>query len=591
MYQKQYFVPKTSGTYAETLEAYGLAIILDEIFRANDIQKPKVKIQDTDGFYVISARTEVTEEMVRNTPYFNAFPYIKTEKDKNTNLPSGFIDYVKEKEIHDNFRDFKKSISNLDRNGYKKAIENYENKPHFDYDIFSKIQVNSLGGYLKAFNNVFTNKDYYSEFLKQILLLYSSLQDDAKSVDDNFRKLKKENKFNKIEKIKSLQFFNPHQGKGVNSEKSNSISLKQLPLFWFKEYLKMAGCYKSMLVEDVKVSDQKWDSKFYVVEPRSLELNLLNTIYRSFKPSITGISSVKLDISSILRYTKIFIEKSEEYQQKKPSFSKRFNPQEFVSGFHTAYQKNLGQNPAVSNIGYLRLPDFIEISSYEEGNKWIHILDEHVRVISKINEDIGSTTSMLHHYRQFLSSGVLDEFFEFNFEYAALLMHDIALPNRHAGKRWLEPFALNLLEEFLMSAEKEFKPILEVEGFRNVAKAIRKSTISEQYRKAKGKQQFDICYGMAQDLKRKSPYKEDLVTYLSEFIANYNAETARFVERHPELAKAGKVRATVKMQDIDELVGLIDEYGSDVIGKLLSAYGYALDRKEKFGEPAEDSKN
>ncbi len=587
MYQKQYFVPKTSGTYAETLEAYGLAIILDEIFRANDIQKPKVKIQDTGGFYVVSARTEVTEEMVRNTPYFNAFPYIRTEKDKNTNLPSGFIDHKREREIYD---DFIKFIVSLGRNKRKEDIENYEKKPHFDYDIFYKIEDDSLGGYLKAFNNVFTNKDYYSEFLKEILLLYSSPQDNAKSVDDNFKKLKKENKFNKIEKIKSLQFFNPHQGKGVNSEKSNSISLKQLPLLWFKEYLKMAGCYKSMFVRKVKAG-KKRDWKLYVVEPKSLELTLLDTIYRSFKPNVIGSSTVKLDISSILRYTKTFIQNSEEYQQKKPSFSKRFNPHHFVSGFHTTYQKSLGRKPAVSNIGYLRLPDFIEISSYEEGNKWINILDEHVRIISKINEDIGSTTSMLHHYRQFLSGGVVNEFFEFNFEYTALLMADIALPSGHTSKRRLEPFALNLLEEFLMSAEKEFKPILEVEGFRNVAKAIRKSTISEQYRKAKGKQQFDICYGMAQDLKRKSPYKEDLVTYLSEFIANYNAETARFVERHPELAKAGKVRATVKMQDIDELVGLIDEYGSDVIGKLLSAYGYALDRKEKFGEPAEDSKN
>lgn len=204
MYQKQYFVPKTSGTYAETLEAYGLAIILDGIFRASNIQKPKVKIQDTGSFYVVSARTEVTEEMVRNTPYFDAFPYIKIEKDKNTNLPSHLIDYKREKEIYDDFRKF---IASLDQNKRKEAIENYEKKPHFDYDIFSKIQVNSLRTYLKAFNNVFTNKDSYPEFLKQILFLYSSPQDDAKSVDGNFKKLQKDNKINKIEKIKTLQFF------------------------------------------------------------------------------------------------------------------------------------------------------------------------------------------------------------------------------------------------------------------------------------------------------------------------------------------------------------------------------------------------
>lgn len=128
--------------------------------------------------------------------------------------------------------------------------------------------------------------------------------------------------------------------------------------------------------------------------------------------------------------------------------------------------------------------------------------------------------------------------------------------------------------------EERFKPVLESQGFQNVAKAIRNATISAQYAKVRGDKRFDVHYGMAQDLKRKSPYKNDLVEYLSEFIALYNAETARYVEHHPEDFKAGKVRATVKTNDIEEVISLIDGYGSSIVGKLLTAYGYALERKE-----------
>lgn len=580
MYQKNYFVPKISGTYAETLEAYGLAVILNEILRSNNFPKPKVKIQDAGLYYIVSSRDEITEEMVRYTNYFDAFPYIKIEKDSNNELPINFIDYDAEKIIYDNFKKFKQTLQNSPSESRKKAIEEYENKPRFDYDILSNIRVNSLSAYLSCFNNFYFNKDQYLEILNQILLLYSSPLNSEELVIQNFKKLEKQGKIRSIKQVNTLQLFNPHRGKGVNYDKSNSIRLKNMPGFWLKEYLKIVGCYKSMYIKKVKVGSKSWDSKIYVIEPKSMELDQLDIIYKNFKPTITGNSSVKLDIFSILKYSKIFIENLEEYQEKRIHFSRKLNPQNFIAGFHTSYLKNLGQNSAVSNIGFLFLPDFIEISSYPEAKMWIKILENHIKIINRIDEDIGSTTELLHRYRQFLSSGLIDEFFCFNFDYNALLIHDIGLPNESRRKMWLEPFSLDLMEGLLLSVNKDFRVILENEGFRNVAKAIRNSTISEQYRKINSEQQFDIQYGMAQDLKRKSPYKEELVTYLAEFISIYNSETARFAEKHPDMAKQGKVRATIKTEDIEELIRLIEDYGSDLVGKLLCAYGYSLYRKE-----------
>ena len=129
-------------------------------------------------------------------------------------------------------------------------------------------------------------------------------------------------------------------------------------------------------------------------------------------------------------------------------------------------------------------------------------------------------------------------------------------------------------------SDKPLSPIFENEGFKNIAKAIRNSTIILQYR-PKNQRLYEVKYGMAQDLKRKSLYKQDLVEYLSEFIAFYNAENARIKERKGENFIP---RAAVKQQDIEELAKLIDDYGSNIIGRLLAAYGYALDRKEKVEE-------
>jgi hypothetical protein len=584
VYQKNYFVPKISGTYAETLEAYGLATILNEILIINKVPKPKIKIQDMGSFYAISSRDEITEEMVRKTSYFDAIPYIKIKKDSNDKLPNNCIDFEIEEEIYNNFIKFKQTLQNISPKDRRKAIEEYENKPRFDFDILSSIAENPLSGYLNSFNNVYLNRDYYSYFLNQILHLYSNPLNSEEDVNKSFKTAQKEGKLRNMKEVNKVQLFNPSCGKGVNSEKSNSINLKNMKGYWFKEYLKMIGCYKSMYIIKIKADNKRWDTKIYVIEPKSVELDKLNTIYKKFKPTIKGISSIKLDILSILKYSKILIENMEEYQEKKANFSKRLRPQHFITGFHISYFKKLGQfTSSVSNIGFLSLPEFSEISSYDEAQFWINLLEDHTKIINKINEDIGSNVELLNRYRQFLSSGLISEFFFFNIDYNELLIRDIGLPKESRRKMWLEPFSLELMEELLLSVNKDFRGILENEGFRNMAKAIRNSTISEQYRKINNEQQFDINYGMAQDLKRKSPYKEELVTYLAEFISKYNSETARFAEKHPEKAKEGKVRATIKTEDIEELIGLIEDYGSDLVGKLLCAYGYSLYRRETQG--------
>ena len=111
-------------------------------------------------------------------------------------------------------------------------------------------------------------------------------------------------------------------------------------------------------------------------------------------------------------------------------------------------------------------------------------------------------------------------------------------------------------------------------GFQKVAYAIRKSTVTLQYT-PKDQRKFEIRYGLAQTLQNKSKSASDLAEFIGEFIANYNAETARNVEK-----TGGILRANVKDNDLNQFYELLDNYPSKVVGALLASYGFALTEKD-----------
>lgn len=126
-----------------------------------------------------------------------------------------------------------------------------------------------------------------------------------------------------------------------------------------------------------------------------------------------------------------------------------------------------------------------------------------------------------------------------------------------------------------MSLNRKFKEIVEDPGFRAVAGAIRRSTVTEQYHKSKGNQVFEIEYGLFQDFKRKARFLDQFVGALSEFVNSYNAQNARREEQLK--GKGGRRRARLTVGDLDSVVKLIDEYDSESVAMLLIAYGSARD--------------
>lgn len=126
-----------------------------------------------------------------------------------------------------------------------------------------------------------------------------------------------------------------------------------------------------------------------------------------------------------------------------------------------------------------------------------------------------------------------------------------------------------------MGNEPRFSEIVENEGFRAIATAIRSSTVIPQYQKARGeKPLYEIRYGLGQELKRKAAYKHEFITALSGFLQAYNQENAQKAENQAQRRK------NVRTGDIEDIVQLVDKFGSEVVCNLLVAFGYARDPKE-----------
>lgn len=125
--------------------------------------------------------------------------------------------------------------------------------------------------------------------------------------------------------------------------------------------------------------------------------------------------------------------------------------------------------------------------------------------------------------------------------------------------------------------DKEIKlqEIFDNPGFLNLATAIRKATVSAQFRKAQGADTFNIHYGLAQEWKRKVKFKNELVVKISDFVQQYNEENARHAEKNKERRK------NVTTEDLNQVFQLIDSKGPELVGMLLLAYGYAREPREE----------
>jgi hypothetical protein len=280
-----------------------------------------------------------------------------------------------------------------------------------------------------------------------------------------------------------------------------------------------------------------------------------------------------MDCVIVLLYTQVLLEYSEAGQEDELDFE-GFGPENVVAGFQVAHYKGLNQRSyTMLGTSFIGLPHWTgEIKTRKRVNELKDVVEEHLDVIRNIDEERGDGYNLLVLYRDFLSGGQLETFFDFAIGYSQYLTHE--LEQKHF---WVKKFTTTNLRRLFMGTDPQLMEILETEGFRNIAYAIRHSTVIPQYLKQKGDTLYDVRYGLGMELKRKAAYPREFVAALGSFIQEYNQENVQKVESK----KQPQRRKNVRTNDLDDIVRLVDKFGSELICNLLVAYGYAGDPREE----------
>lgn len=571
-----FYINKQSGTYSETLEAYGVGNLLYEILSRNNVHGIKITIEDLGHHYLVKLNNPVTNEHIEALSYFQIFKFIK--KDVNQDIPTGimeYFDYPKNKAIQDEYKTRFNQIQKLRSDDEKKAarkalneekLSEFGKKMDAEYDVYKELRAhNPYPSFLNLFNNFYLHQENFSLLIKNILRHYSNLP-------------LQDFEFQLTEKTPTAQqLLNPNQGKGLNKPKANNASMGNIPSNWISETMKISGSLSYMTCRYVKVGSS-YDLKIFVPEFNKIGLNeAKEALIFNFKKHLKVTSPIRIDIINSLDFTIQFIRFSPEYTGK---------VRKTLKGFHSVYQKKLGgvdKPGTVTNIAFINTPDFVKYNNRDEANEWLEILEWQQKLISNIKEQ-GDAIQGLQAYRNFLGgigNSALEYFIFFSYWYGNYLMQQLAKESRFV--RTFKTEHLNKFYKNMETKELNLSEIIQNGGFKAVAKAIRKSTVSLQYT-PKEQRQFEIRYGLAQQLQNKSKSKEDLATFIGEFIGTYNAETARNAEKNNGRAN----RANVKDSELLKFYEILDNAPSRLVGALLASYGFALSSKEKIAEPGEE---
>ncbi len=552
MEYRQFNLVKKTGTYADALAAVGLGELL---FR---VTGQDVRIRDGVGYFTIIPESPIELEsldvdVLRHDP---GFPYVKLPKD-GSNAPASAIDYEAESQRWLAYLELRRSRVKMDEEELRGRT------PRDDWFLLYNLnRLQAFGSYNELHQAI--RGAAPEPFRESILskLKHLAISGDVASVKTSFSP-----------KVTCLQAFNPAAGKGTNRPKPDGTKVMNLSGDWFEEWLRYVGIH--LASNAFGVGD---DIKVVTLVPSDLGIQFLRS---SVKPAFRSLNlqsaSIQIDVLASLGLARHLIIRSGMLEGNMRGFLLRRTPREIVAGIQTAYFKNLGSARAVSNTSFIGLPGWFPIDSREDAENWLAIIDEHEACIRALNEERNEDAALLQRYRNFLSANSPSLFLEFASAYGVFLAQqlDHALKGRGRAVRRL---STTNIERLVGRMEKKLGPVLQNKGFRSVAAAIRRATVNEQYMKARNQDVFEIHYGLVQDLRRKARFRDQFVAALCGFVDQYNRENAR---REEQLKGGpGRRRPSVTTEDLDAVIGLVDEYGSEVIAMLLVAYGTAREPRD-----------
>ncbi len=584
-----YYVPKRTGTYADVLEAYGLAVLLDAILRRMKGGQGswRIGLEDAGPHYQVHLSEPISQEWLAQATYFRPpLPCILRRADEEP--PEG-VDCRNVDETWARVRAYNQQRQLLQGEGIRgteleQQLRDLEPPPDWQTVVFlgdGRMQA------VKIYNRIVMQwtktRPIFGETLATILALYARPDAEPNALLTAWQK--RARKLGLRIRETASQLLNPHQGKGQNEPKANALrmdNIKDRP--WPEELLKAMGLWQTLAPRQVQDNNKDW--KVYVLAPLRMPLPGHQDVFRRFSALLwreRGNTSLKSDITSLLLFVKTWL----NYVDVTPEHALRAlwgdplpRPERVVAGFYVAQFKKLSQQAyTMLNQSFLQIPAWSgPLRSKQDVREIQQVIQEHLDVIRSIDEGHSDGFDLLRRYREFVAGSDWEAFFDFLAGYSHDLMRRL-----NEGERWVPTFTTTGLGRLIMANREALHPIVQNPGFQNVAYAIRHSTIIPQSRKARGQSAlYDIRYGLGAELKRKATVRDEFVAALMDFLQSYNQENAQTLEN------TGKqMRRDIRTSDIEEVVRLVDEYGSEVVAHLLIAYGYAREpREEQELQPA-----
>lgn len=549
-------VQKKSGTYSDALVAIGIADLITDIL-SKQTNKAESKIQDMGHIYLIQLIEELTEEDLAQWEPNAGYKYIKF-KDPDPLAPQLYFDYEEQREIEKQYREFSKSMEG-NRKNKDKMLQDLQ-------DSGSPIQTpQNILPLMKTLNGMRMGSNTLGQMHVAI-----------REAPENFKvivgmKLGLSVVQNKLDEkpyakaASTLQLFNPTSGKGIHRAKPDGAGLTGFPeklTDWFEEWMKFRAFTKAMLTYTTGTGGK--DTKVLVLAPKDIGPSALSKVHHALLENrLYG--SMHIDIFATLLLTETVINHSEVIQGHPTGIRLRGRtPKHIIAGFYQTYFKNLGTASAVMNVSFLGMPAWFPVTSRSAAEEWFEIIHEHRRCLQSLDESHSDDVPILMAYRTFLSTGDYMDALDFFARYAAHFMR------KKSRNEWAEQFStLNMGRVFM--SEVNIQEIVQDEGFEHLADAIRNATVNQQIAKGiKGKSDYEIQYGLAQEWKRKVHNKMEFIMILSEFVQRYNSENAKRIEQ------GHKSRRNITENDLDRVIALIEKTKNPkLVGLLLLAYGYA----------------
>jgi hypothetical protein len=573
------YIPKEFNNYADVFQMLGIATLVQNCLRLTH-SKEEIEIKDRGCYYQLKFQDLDIKNIASTIKLGQLFPVIQGNKTKMDGIPTDEIVIFNVSEASEQRKLYLGSRYQQGEKNHSE-IEPPDSRTQNSSVLVSMRHDSNHNSLWKDFWDI---KDNFGHLASCILEVYSqvfSLNTESRTqlVTDLF-KTKTSQKL--PTSASAVKIYMPSLVQGINRIKADSNKSDSQKSDWLQLLFIATGFFEFAIAERVKISDRVFDWRVVGLNPQEITLDKYKQVLdllRISNPAGGGHGIARFDAELVIKMSIEFLNhhpikdsQEQDINERRSRLSQKRNIRKDVSGFFGTHFGSKGQVYGVKEIFSLNLPNWINSQDYgyEDLTNYIKVLQEHLVIVQSLSSDKGNT-ELLNAYRDFITGNELKQFFPFQILYGDYVVKKLA--NTEVREpRLFSIKGLNLMIRSFQKNDKDEILLTEItnnSGFKNIAQAINSATVYA----GKNEKGWERVYGLAQRLGSQTASKKDFIVELMSFLASYENENLRIDE---DLRKQNKTRRiwTTK-EDLDSLIALIEKHGSNLVGNLLIAYGYA----------------